>query len=265
MKTKSLSVKRANVRQNPLTRTLRAVTGRSKRQRVSASTARSDDFDADSEVDASSRISRVLTIIFIIHVLAIGAIFFHQMHLKNRLAESSGADPSATAASAAPAQNLPQFSTGDSSYVVAHGDNYARIAAAQGVDEADLRRANDNVDIHPGLVVKIPPRRITAVEPPEVADRRNPAPAATPSPNPATDGLVPATDPSARDPQLVRPNIPRAQPVASPSSGRTHTVQAGETIWRIANQYRVDQDALMRANNITDPRRVQVGMKLIIP
>jgi LysM repeat protein len=275
MSLKSLPTKRINTRKYPVGgKILRAVTGRRKRQRVAATTARAGDFDDHSEEDSGTRISRVLTIIFLIHILAIGAIFFHQLHLKERL---DGNPPAATAESTSsspppPADPLPRLSTGEAPYIVARGDNYARIATALDVDEADLRRANDNVEIRPGLLLKIPPKRIIAAEPPELATRRNNTPAESQNSaasNPATDGLVEAIDPSDRSPQLVRPNVPRATPVNDPAAAsggtRTHTVKAGETIWRISNQYKVDQEAIMRANNITDPRRIQPGMKLVIP
>lgn len=275
MSLKSLPTRRINTRKSAGGKILRAVTGRRKRQRVAAATARPGDFDDHSEEDSGTRISRVLTIIFLIHILAIGAIFFHQLHLKDRLVgtpPATTADASPTSPPPPPADPLPRLSTGEAPYIVARGDNYARIATALDVDEADLRRANDNVEIRPGLLLKIPPRRIIAAEPPELATHRNSTPEAsqnTTTSNPATDGLVEAIDPSDRSPQLVRPNIPRATPVngaaATAGNARTHTVKAGETIWRISNQYKVDQDALMRANNITDPRRIQPGMKLVIP
>ena len=35
--------------------------------------------------------------------------------------------------------DLPRLSTGEKPYIVRTGDNYARIAAAEGVEEGDLR------------------------------------------------------------------------------------------------------------------------------
>jgi len=49
------------------------------------------------------------------------------------------------------------------------------------------------------------------------------------------------------------------------SSGATHTVKAGETPGGIAQSYGVTVDELMSANNISDPRRMQIGQKLVIP
>ncbi len=54
-----------------------------------------------------------------------------------------------------------------------------------------------------------------------------------------------------------------AEPVKA--SGKTHLVKRGDTITKIAKQYKVTQDELMRANSITDPTKLQAGANLIIP
>lgn len=58
-----------------------------------------------------------------------------------------------------------------------------------------------------------------------------------------------------------------AAAVAAPEAigGATHTVASGETPGGIARRYGVTTDALLRVNNITDPRRLRVGQVLVIP
>ncbi len=262
MKPSFLSTRRHNTRKHPVGLSLRAVTQRSKKQRVAA-TASHSDFDYDDDYDSGSRIGRVITIIFMIHVVAIGLIFVHHYYLKRGMSDEAiaalEAAPVKVTVATTPA---PRLSNGEAPYIVARGDNYERIAAAHEIDVADLRAANDNAEIRPGLLLTIPPKRIVAIEPPEVAAIRNPATAA-PVANPATDGLVAVTDPADRSATATQPAIPRATPVAG--GGRVHVVQSGETIWRISQQYNVNQDALMKANNITDPRRVRIGQQLQIP
>ena len=58
------------------------------------------------------------------------------------------------------------------------------------------------------------------------------------------------------------PATPINQTYAAPV---THTVQPGETIYRIAAHYGVDSGALMRANDLHDPRQLRVGQVLVIP
>ena len=47
----------------------------------------------------------------------------------------------------------------------------------------------------------------------------------------------------------------------------THTVQSGESLWSIAQKYRVQYPDLLEANRdkIEDPSQITVGMELIIP
>ena len=44
-----------------------------------------------------------------------------------------------------------------------------------------------------------------------------------------------------------------------------HVVGRGDTIYSLARLYQVTADELMRANNITDPSRLSVGARLVIP
>lgn len=55
-------------------------------------------------------------------------------------------------------------------------------------------------------------------------------------------------------------------PTASPTpSGRTHTVQPGETMASIADEYGVPVEAIAELNNIVDPDLIEVGQELRIP
>lgn len=265
MKPAFLSTRRRNTKKHPVSRSLLAVTSRRKKQRVAATAGRAD-FDYDDDLEASSRIGRVILIIFMIHILAIGLIFVHHYYLKRNFPDQSVDATNTAPVKVAPNVSVPELSTGEGPYIVARGDNYARIATAHDVSEDDLRAVNENAEIRPGLLLKIPSKRIVAVEPAEVAAIRNHTPATTnaePEANPATAGLVAVNDPADRSHVEAQPPIPRAIPVAG--SGVVHTVVAGETIWRISQRYNVSENALMQANNITDPRRVRVGQKLQIP
>jgi len=49
------------------------------------------------------------------------------------------------------------------------------------------------------------------------------------------------------------------------TSGRTHIVQTGETLYRIARNYNVDESSLLEANRGLNATNLQPGQKLIIP
>ena len=44
-----------------------------------------------------------------------------------------------------------------------------------------------------------------------------------------------------------------------------HVIQRGETLYGIARSYKIELSALQAANNITDPSKVRVGQRLVIP
>jgi len=49
------------------------------------------------------------------------------------------------------------------------------------------------------------------------------------------------------------------------ADGLVHVVARGETIYSISRHYQVTAEELMRANGITDPSRLQLGGRLVIP
>lgn len=272
MKPHTLHVKRRPAPKGMLHK-LSAVT-RSRKQRVAAA-APAEDMEAE---DGSSRISRALTIIFLIHIVAVGMIFIHKHFLSGRSIEMPAASAKTTTPEAAPVaatparprEALPRLSSGDKVYVVQPGDNYTRIAEREGVEESALREANQQIEIRPGLILSVPPRRIVAEEPAEVARIRQQGSAAAPVASAVPDdGLVPAIDvneaPRAQPVAVSPATTPAAAATPASASGRTHVVKAGDNVWRISQKYKVRQDDLMKANKITDARKVRVGMELVIP
>jgi LysM repeat protein len=274
MKPHTLPVKRRPAPKGILKR-LSAVT-RSRKQRVAATAG------AEMEVeDSGSKISRALTIIFLFHIVAIGLIFVHKQFLDGRpseLTEAKAAEKNSLPIAAATLpRDLPRVTQRDKTHVVVAGDNYARIASDEGVDEGELRLVNKHIPISPGTLLIVPPKRIVAVESPEVTAIREKVP-------PIRDqGLVEVDVSNAPRAQLIRPNIhpaavapkatlaPRpATPVSNSTapvaaSGKTYVVQQGDSVWRIANRLKVNQDQLMRANGIGDARKIKPGMSLSIP
>ncbi|MDP4624204.1 MAG: LysM peptidoglycan-binding domain-containing protein [Akkermansiaceae bacterium] len=231
---------------------------KTKKQRAAAATA-----DAEDMEEGGINISRSLTIIFAIHILAIGMIFIHNQYLSGRTPapdSSASSEPAVAEVTTTTRNNdLPMLSSGDKPYMVRKGDNYAIIAAKFSVDESELREMNRDADIRAGAVLRIPQsRRIVAETPPEVAAIRDQE-----RPSDSELGLVEIV-PDIRDPQVVRPvDQDTAPPVAT--SGRTHTIVSGDNIWRISNKYKVDQNELMALNNITDPTKLRIGQVIKLP
>lgn len=84
------------------------------------------------------------------------------------------------------------------------------------------------------------------------------ATAPIPSPSPPTREAAPSPGPAAPPPNAAATPEPSPEP-------RTYIVKPGDTPAIIARQFGVSVEALMRANNITDPRALRVGQRLTIP
>ncbi len=73
---------------------------------------------------------------------------------------------------------------------------------------------------------------------------------------------------STADPDRTRTATPRPAPTetpAGPAGSQIHTVQPGDVLYNIAIQYGVTVNAIVQANNLSNPNALQVGQQLIIP
>ncbi len=71
--------------------------------------------------------------------------------------------------------------------------------------------------------------------------------------------------PRADPPRVVRSIGGEAQPAPAAASGRSHTVVAGETLYRISRKYGVSVDAILSANPGVRPETLAIGKSLRIP
>jgi murein DD-endopeptidase MepM/ murein hydrolase activator NlpD len=58
---------------------------------------------------------------------------------------------------------------------------------------------------------------------------------------------------------------PESNPIGPTSPTLIHTVQSGETLFRIAQQYNLTVNQLVEANTLVDPTRIYSGQQLIVP
>lgn len=214
-----------------------------RKQRASAS-ANPEMFSSDVP---NPSISRSLTVILLLHVVAIGAVYIGVQWNRDRKVDSAESKaPVATL-------DLENLNAGLRTDFVVAGDSYATFAARHKVDEAELRKVNGNSIIHAGKALYLPAQQIKP-ESESVAVSDRPA-------LPASNTVVQV---NAGNAQLVKPAIGRAVVVA-PASSLLYKVKSGDSVWRICNQHKVSQDALMKLNNLKNARELKAGMTLKIP
>lgn len=282
MKLSSLTVKRRPVKKGAF-RTYFANVVRSKRHRASTAAAPVPEVEGDVP---NLGIARALVVILVIHVVAIAGIFAHSHWFEEpqqeavALAAKAEIQPTKDLPDAA--TPLPQVSEDDGIHIVRAGDTYATIAAANGVKEEDLRKANDNIELRASRILRLPERMIVAVEPDDLrrlgdgsAVHEIEAAAADPLRN--APPMVPTT--AASQPVKVKPNITlpavdeaRAAPATTTAADQTparaaakYTVKPGDTFWKIASVHKTTPAAIMKANRISDPKKLRVGMQLVVP
>lgn len=190
----------------------------------------------------------------------------------------------------------PNRKPGESTYHVGTGDTYQKIAAKKGVDVYELRALNENRELKVGAIFLLPPHRALAmedrpaqepgevypsdtepepVEVPNPATRLEPGESGRTSASPAVSDAV-VHSPEAEDPvtappaTLVQPSNPPTgyvvrEQASSSTSNETYTVKSGDTLWRIAQQNKVSVQKLLKANGISDARKLRIGMTLKIP
>jgi LysM repeat protein len=79
---------------------------------------------------------------------------------------------------------------------------------------------------------------------------------------------IPVDDACEIEPTAVATSDGTSTPsIAATAEGEVtiHVVQPGEWLWEIARQYGVDPQAIIDANNLSDPGALTVGQELIIP
>ncbi len=140
-----------------------------------------------------------------------------------------------------------------SSYVVKSGDTLHRIAKQYGMTVAQLKEMNHLT----GDMLRIGQKLAVNAKAPA-------APAATPAPAPASVVATVATPTAAPAPAMAAP-APAAP--ATAGENRTYTVEKGDTLTKIAKQFKVTAAAIMSANSakLSDPKKLKIGEVLTIP
>jgi len=109
----------------------------------------------------------------------------------------------------------------------------------------------------------------TPKEEPKQAAKVEPKPLAKPNPVPPPSQMlkkIADKPPATKKAEPVKKTVstpPKPAPKATPA--RSHTLQPGETLYRLSAKFGVSVAAIQKANNIKNPNAMREGMKLVIP
>lgn len=243
------------------------------RKRLNARAASREEMeDFETEAEPGMKLSQAFFVVLLLHILAVGGIYAF-----NQIKSATKAEPRAEAAASAPAEPIAKPAPlGEEARTVAAtsatavepqpealthtvvaGDTLHRIALTYGVNVASLEKANsleNNAIIRVGQVLTIPKSGNTPAEPAKAAQ-----------PTPTVVAKAPATIPAAEKPSTSAPKAAPEKTAAASSSGKTYTVAKGDNPYSIAKKLKVNPIELMKANKIDDPRKLQIGQKLVLP
>ena len=227
-----------------------------KRLQATARAARRpmDDYD---EEEPTTKLSSAFVVVLILHVVAVGGIYAFNSIKASRKEREAATEVSAPAAPApvkaaqndppatvspiahqstpstvetAPIPPVNTFGSGKT-YTVKAGDNLTKIAFAYSVTPTEIIHANhlkDNAVLHAGQVLTIPEAKPTAKsETHSTPKQSDVAPTAT------TPGF--------------------------------YTVKKGDTATSIAHSFGLTTEELLKANRITEPKKLQPGQTLKVP
>jgi LysM repeat protein len=240
-----------------------------KRLHARAASSREEVEDYESESEPSMKLSQAFIVVLVLHVVAVGGIYgFNKLNetKPKPVAEKKEAAPEVVAKAPEPvAEAKPQAPAANAgqTYTVVAGDTLKRIASKFNTSIEALEKANNLTStsiIRTGQILVVGKAASANAAPAPVKAEPVPHSQATPSvvakPAPVQP-VVAKTAPAA-------PVVSAKEPAAD-SAGQSYVVAKGDNPYSIAKKFKVTQDALMKANNIDDPRKLKIGQKLAIP
>lgn len=218
------------------------------------------------------KLSQAFIVVLVLHVVAVAGIYgFNQLKEKPARPASAktetaeAAAPAAvtekkaeTVAKAEPATPAKSQET-QTTYTVVAGDTLKRIASKFSTSIESLEKANNLTStsiLKVGQTLVVGSSAKAAAAPAQAAESTAKA-----APTPAVVAKAPPVKPAA-----VHEKV-EAKPLEKPQTTeeKSYVVAKGDNPYSLAKKFNTTQAALMKANNIDDPKKLKIGQKLVIP
>ena len=234
-----------------------------------AASSRNEVEEYENESEPSMKLSQAFIVVLVLHVVTVAGVYgFNQ--LKEKPARPATAKTEATEAAAvtekkadtlakAQAASAAKAQATEISYTVVAGDTLRRIASKFNTSVASLEKLNDLTStsiLKVGQILVIGSSGKVAAAASQSTESL--------SKLPPTPAIV------AKAPPVKAPTV-QGKPEAGPlektqaSDEKTYVVAKGDNPYSLAKKFNVTQAALMKANNIDDPKKLKIGQRLVLP
>ena len=234
-----------------------------------AASSRNEVEEYENESEPSMKLSQAFIVVLVLHVVAVAGVYgFNQ--LKEKPARPATAKTEATEAAAvtekkadtlakAQAASAAKAQATEISYTVVAGDTLRRIASKFNTSVVSLEKLNDLTStsiLKVGQILVIGSSGKVAAAASQSTESL--------SKLPPTPAIV------AKAPPVKAPTV-QGKPEAGPlektqaSDEKTYVVAKGDNPYSLAKKFNVTQAALMKANNIDDPKKLKIGQRLVLP
>jgi LysM repeat protein len=204
------------------------------------------------EAEPNMKLSHAFMVVLILHIVAVGGIYaFNQIkvnknanllgNISSKISQATGGAVPAVAAA--------------SSTVASAAANATPFAPAT----PELRRMPGDADEPLPMVGSSSP---AAADPAPVVKTQPAAPAA---PAPLVTQTAPAKAAATKPATAVKPAVTTTKAEPAVASSATYKVAKGDNPYKIAKKLGVTPQELLKANNIDDPTKLQIGQVLKVP
>ena len=234
-----------------------------KTMHAKAASSREEIEEYESESEPSMKLSQAFLVVLVLHVVAVAGIYgFNQLKEKParpavaKTETPEGAAPAAVTEKKAEAVKSQETQT---TYTIVAGDTLKRIASKFNTSIQSLEKANNLTNtsiLKVGQTLVVGSSTKAANAPAQVAESTTKG-----APTPAVVAKAPPVKPAAIQEKAEAKPLEKQQTTEE----KSYVVAKGDNPYSLAKKFNITQAALMKANNIDDPKKLKIGQKLVIP